>query len=44
MRKFFAQACGHEPEPAWMSCIGALCAFAVPAVVVIASVAFGWGI
>ena len=43
MRRFLAQACGREPESMWMSAVGALCAFAVPAVVVATAVAFGWG-
>jgi hypothetical protein len=43
MRSLVRQACGLEPEPVWMSLLGAVAVFAIPAAFALIAVAFGWG-
>ncbi len=42
MRKLFDQALGRQPEPLWMSALGAIAAFLAPIALVACAVAFGW--
>lgn len=42
MTKIWNQLTGREPEPVWMSALGAVCAmFVLPALMMIACVAMG---
>ena len=42
MRSIIRQACGLEPEPLWMSLLGTVAVFTIPAVFALVAVAFGW--